>query len=186
MISRLRTLLPILAGAALAALVSLQVHADSAAEIDRDVDSALQKLYGSSQAAAELARVAKGILVFPHVIKAGLLVGGQYGEGALRVDGRTAGYYQTVAASYGLQAGAQTFGYAMFLMTQSAVEYLEESDGWEVGAGPSFVVVDEGFARSLSTSTAKEDIYVFFFDQKGLMGGLGVQGSKISRIVPGG
>ncbi len=124
------------------------------------------------------------MLVFPDVLKAGLIVGGQYGKGALRVDGKTSAYYNTVAASYGLQAGAQSFGYAMFFMTDEALEYLNKSSGWEVGVGPSVVVVDEGVARSLTTTTAKEDVYVFFFDQSGLMAGLGIQGSKITKINP--
>lgn len=156
----------------------------SATEIDRDVDTALQKLYASTPVAEELSKVARGILVFPEVIKGGLIVGGQYGEGALREEGKTVGYYKTVAASYGLQAGAQKFGYAMFFITESSLTYLDESSGWEVGVGPSIVVVDEGAARSLTTTTAREDIYVFFFGQKGLMAGLGLQGSKISRITP--
>jgi len=159
-------------------------RAETAAEIDRDVDNAMQKLYGGSPAAKELSAVAKGILIFPNVIKGGLIVGGQYGKGALLVGGKTAGYYSTAAASYGLQAGAQSFGYAMFFMTDAALKYLKESAGWEVGIGPSIVVVDEGVARSLSTSTAKDDVYVFFFDQKGLMAGLGIQGSKITQIQP--
>jgi lipid-binding SYLF domain-containing protein len=158
--------------------------ADTAAEIDRDVDSALLKLYASTPSAKELSRVAKGILIFPDVVKAGLIVGGQYGTGALRVEGKTVGYYNTVAASYGLQAGAQKFGYAMFFLTQTALDYLTKSKGWEIGVGPSVVVVDEGLARSLTTTSAKEEIYVFFFGQKGLMAGLGVQGSKISKITP--
>ena len=158
--------------------------AETAAEIDRDVDSAIAKLYASSPAAKELSKVSKGILVFPNVVKGGLIIGGQYGKGALRVDGNTVGYYSTAAASYGLQAGAQTFGYAMFFMTEGALEYLNKSSGWEIGVGPSIVVVDEGLARSLSTTTAKEDIYVFFFSQKGLMAGLGIQGSKITQIHP--
>lgn len=161
-----------------------QAYAASAAEIDKEVDLGLEKLYAASPTAKELATIAKGILVFPDVIKAGLLVGGQYGQGALRVDGRTTGYYNTVAASYGLQAGAQSFGYAMFLMTEDAVVYLNRSEGWEVGVGPSLVVVDEGAARSLTTSTAKDDIYAFIFGQKGLMAGIGLQGSKITRITP--
>lgn len=165
-------------------LSTLTATADTAGEIDRDANNAIQKLHASSPAAKELSKVAKGILVFPKVIKGGLIVGGQYGEGALRVGGKTTGYYKTVAASYGLQAGAQTFGYAMFLMTDDALKYLKESDGWEVGVGPSVVVVDEGMAKSFTTTTAKDDIYVFFFDQEGLMAGLGIQGSKISRINP--
>ena len=92
------------------------------------------------------------------------------------------GYYNRVAASYGLQAGAQKFGYAMFFLTQTALDYLTKSKGWEIGVGPSVVVVDEGLARSLTTTTAKEEIYAFFFHQKGLMAGLGLQGSKITKI----
>ena len=156
--------------------------ADTAAEIDRDVDAALDKLYSREPAAKALAAEAKGILVFPGIVKGGLIIGAQYGEGALRVKGKTIGYYRTVAASYGLQAGVQKFGYALFLMTDSALTYLEKSDGWEIGVGPSIVIVDEGIAKSLTTTTAKSDIYAFFFDQKGLMAGLGLQGTKITKI----
>ena len=124
------------------------------------------------------------MLVFPSIVKGGFMVGGQYGEGALRKGGRTAGYYSSVAASYGLQAGIQKFGYALFFMTPSALDYFQKSAGWEVGTGPSIVVVDEGVAKSLSTTTAKSDIYAFFFSQKGLMAGLGLQGTKITRIQP--
>jgi lipid-binding SYLF domain-containing protein len=160
------------------------LRAQKAAELDKKVDEAQAKLYASSDAAKKLSTVAKGILIFPSVKKAGFVVGGQYGEGALRKGGKTVGYYKTTAASFGLQAGGQKFGYAMFFMTDGALEYLKSSKGWEVGVGPSIVVVDEGVARSLTTSTAKESIYVFFFGQKGLMGGLGIQGSKISEIHP--
>ncbi len=158
--------------------------ADTAAQIDKDVNAALQKLYTQTPAAKDLSKVAKGILVFPSIIKGGLIVGGQYGEGPLRKGGKTAGYYNTVAASYGLQAGTQKFGYALFFTDDASLKYLDKSDGWELGVGPSIVVVDEGVARSLSTTTAKEGIYAFFFDQKGLMGGLGIQGSKITKITP--
>jgi len=168
----------------LCAIGPLQAFADTAAEIDRDSDAALQKLYKSTPAAVKLSKTAKGILVYPDVIKAGLLVGGQYGEGALREAGKTVGYYNTVAASYGLQAGAQSFGYAMFFMTDEALDYLKSSDGWEVGIGPSVVVVDEGVAKSLTTTTGKDNIYAFIFNQEGLMAGLGIQGSKISSITP--
>lgn len=156
--------------------------AASAAEIDRDVTAALRKLYASTPKAKELAAVAKGILVFPGIVKAGFLVAGQYGEGALRVGGKTVGYYSTVAASYGYQAGAQKFGYALFFMTESAMQYLDKSDGWELGSAPSVVVVDQGAASGLSTSTLQSDMYAFFFSQKGLMAGLGLQGSKITKI----
>lgn len=160
------------------------MNADTAAEIDRKVDAALQMLHKKIPKAKELSEVAKGILVFPDVLKAGLIIGGQYGEGALHVKEKTVGYYSTAAVSYGLQAGAQSFGYALIFMSDSALEYLQESAGWEIGTGPSVVVVDEGLAGSLTTSTAQDDIYAFFFDQEGLMLGLGLQGTKVTKINP--
>jgi lipid-binding SYLF domain-containing protein len=131
-----------------------------------------------------MAEQAKGVLVFPGIVKGGFIVGGQYGEGALLKKGRTVGYYNTIQASYGLQAGLQKYGYALFFMSDSAMNWLDRSDGWELGVGPSIVVVDEGLAKSMTTTTAKDDIYAFFFDEKGLMAGLGLQGSKITRITP--
>ena len=157
-------------------------RAASAAGIDADVDAALMKLYEQQPVAKMLADRAVAILVFPNMVKAGFLVGAQYGEGALRKKGKTVGYYNSVAASYGLQAGAQTFGYVLFLMTPSEVNYLNRSGGWEIGVGPSIVVVDEGIARTLTSTTLKPDVYAFIFNQKGLMAGLGLQGSKITKI----
>lgn len=158
--------------------------AASAAAINRDVDIALKQLYASTPAAKKMAGIAKGILVFPDIIKGGFIIGGQYGEGALRVGGKTTGYYRTLAASYGLQAGAQKFGYALFFLSDADLKYLKNSGGWEVGVGPSVVVMDEGMARSFTTTTARSGVYAFFFDQKGLMAGLGIQGSKITEIQP--
>jgi lipid-binding SYLF domain-containing protein len=158
------------------------VSADSAKDINKKAKEALQILYSKSPAAVALAKDAKAILVFPGITKAGLIVGGQYGEGVLLKEGKPTAYYNTVSASYGLQAGIQKYGYALFFMTDSAQAYLDKSDGWELGVGPSIVVVDVGAAKSLSTTTAKSDIYAFFFDQKGLMGGLGLQGTKITKI----
>jgi lipid-binding SYLF domain-containing protein len=157
-------------------------HALSAAEIDRDVDAALTRMYESVPNAKQLSTQAKGVLVFPHIVKAGFLFGAQYGEGALRRRGRPAGYYNSVAASYGFQAGIQKFGYALFFMSDSALTYLDKSDGFELGLGPSIVILDTGAARALTTSTMRNDIYAVFFDQRGLMAGGGLQGSKISRI----
>ena len=152
-------------------VTALPAAADSAAEIDRDVDSALQKLYRSAPAAVELSKVAKGVLVYPSVIKAGLIVGGQYGEWALRVGGKTVGYCNTVAASYGMQAGAQSFGYALFLMADEGLDFLKSSDGREVGVGPSIVVMDQGRAKSFTTTTAKDGIYAFCLFQPGKVDG---------------
>lgn len=154
----------------------------SAAEIDAGVRAALRDLYAGSPEASALSRRAKGILVFPRVTKACFIGGVAYGEGALLKRGRTVGYYSTAAGSYGLQAGIQTYGYVLFFMSDSALAYLDSSGGLEVGVGPSVVVVDKGMAKSMTTTTAREDVYAFIFDQKGLMAGLGIQGSKITRI----
>lgn len=159
-------------------------RAATAGEINTQVDQALNALYQSSPIAKALAPNAKGILVFPEIIKGGFIIGGQYGEGALRVGGKTKGYYRSVAASYGLQAGAQKFGYALMFMDDASLRYLKKSDGWEIGVGPTIVVIDEGAATSFTTTTAKSGVYAFFFDQKGLMAGLGIQGSKITQIQP--
>ncbi|WP_198264104.1 lipid-binding SYLF domain-containing protein [sulfur-oxidizing endosymbiont of Gigantopelta aegis] len=155
-----------------------------ATALERDADAALNKLLKSTPAAAQLAKKAKGILIFPKILKAGLMVGGQHGEGVLKKNGKTVAYYNTVAGSYGFQAGAQSFSYAMFFMNSKAMDYLNSSDGWEVGVGPSIVVVDDGMARSMTSMTTTESVYVFTFGQGGLMAGAGLQGSKISQIHP--
>ena len=154
----------------------------SGAEIDRDVDGALAGMYTAVPNSRQLGSQAKGVLVFPSIVKAGFLFGAQYGEGALRQRGKTVGYYSTAAASYGLQAGAQKFGYALFFMSDSAISYLNSSGGFELGVGPSIVVLDQGKARALTSTTMQNDIYAIFFDQRGLMAGMGLQGSKISRM----
>jgi len=159
-----------------------QTLAASASEINRNVDAALKTLLAKSPSAKALSEKAKAILVFPAITKGGFIVGGQYGEGALRKNHKTVGYYSTVAASYGLQIGIQRFGYALFFMSDSALKWLDKSDGWEIGTGPSIVVVDVGAAGALTTTTAQSDIYAFFFSQKGLMAGLGLQGTKVTKI----
>jgi lipid-binding SYLF domain-containing protein len=158
--------------------------AASASEIDIKVTVALQTLYKTTPGAKELASNAKGILVFPDIVKAGFIVGGQYGDGALRKKGITVGYYRSLAASYGLQAGVQSFGYVLFFMDDASLRYLEKSQGWEIGTGPSVVVLDKGFGKNLSSTTLRKGVYAFIFDQKGLMAGIGLQGSKITRITP--
>jgi lipid-binding SYLF domain-containing protein len=172
----------LLLGTALLGGLPSAAGAASAAELDAEVSASLKQLLAANPTARLLGEHAKGILVFPRIWKAGFLFGGQIGEGAMRRGGRTTGYYNSVAASYGLQAGVQNFGYALFLMSDSAVEYLEKSHGWEIGVGPSVVVVDAGVARSLTSTTLKDDVYAIIFDQKGLMAGIGIQGSKITKI----
>jgi len=159
-------------------------HARSAAELDRQSAAALQSLTRSNDAARSLARDARAILVFPTIVKGGFLFGGAFGEGALRVGDRSEGYYRTVSASYGLQAGVQSYGYALFFMNDSALDYFRKTEGWEIGVGPTLTIVDEGVAGALTTTTARSDIYAFFFDQQGLMAGIGLQGTKVFRIHP--
>jgi lipid-binding SYLF domain-containing protein len=158
--------------------------AASASKIDQSARQALNTLYKKNEAARTLGKEARGILVFPGIHKAGFIVGGQGGDGALIKGGKTVGYYRSVAASYGLQAGVQKFGYALFLMNDAALAYLDNSGGWEIGVGPSIVVVDAGVGKTLTTTTGRSDVYAFIFDQKGLMAGVGLQGSKITKISP--
>ena len=143
---------------------------------------ALQQLVAQNPAAAKANSKAAAILVFPDVVKAGLIFGAQGGQGILFIHGQPSGRYRTVAASYGLQAGVQKYGYALFLMNQQAVNWVNNTHGWEIGSGPSVVIVDKGMARSFTTDTLHSGIYAFTFDQQGLMAGLGLQGSKIMRI----
>lgn len=150
--------------------------------VDHKIDAALNKLYASAPLARELSTRAKGVLIFPRITKAGFLFGAAYGDGVLRKDGVDVAVYNSVAASYGLQAGIQSFGYALFFMNDQALTYLDNSAGWELGAGPSFVIVDAGLAKKFSSTTLTQDVYAFIFNQKGLMAGLGLEGSKISRI----
>jgi lipid-binding SYLF domain-containing protein len=160
---------------------------DDAAALDNDVRAAIELLVETTPAAKELAATAKGALVFPNVTKAGFLVGVQYGNGALIKRKQGGGYYiskyySLKSGSYGFQAGVQHFGYAMLLMTDTAVEYIETSSGWEVGVGPTIVAVDEGAAKTFTTTTTDDDIYAFTFGQEGLMAGMGLQGTKITRM----
>ena len=155
--------------------------AASAAELSAEGKAALASLRAGNRVARLLAPSTKAILVFPNILKAGFMFGGQIGEGVLLKDGRPAGYYNSVAASYGLQAGIQKFGYALFFMDDASLASFENSAGFEIGVGPSIVVVDAGLGKTLTTQTIRSGIYAFIFDQKGLMAGIGLQGSKITR-----
>jgi len=151
-------------------------------DLNRDSDHALQMLEGSNPAAAAIARHARAVLVFPNIVKAGFVFGGAYGEGELKHGSTIDGYYNSVTGSWGFQAGAQSYGYVVYLMTKRAVSYLHRSQGWEIGVGPTVVIVNQGVAANLSTSTLKDDAYAFIFDQQGLMGGVSIEGTKISPI----
>lgn len=159
-------------------------HANAAAaeDINRDSDQALQLLYKSNPIAVDLAKKARAVLIFPNIVKAGLVFGAAYGEGELKRGTKIDGYFNSFTGSWGLQAGAQSYGYAVFLMTKKAESYINRSAGWEIGVGPTVVVVNEGVAKNLSSSTLKDDAYAFIFDQQGLMIGISIEGTKITRI----
>ena len=143
---------------------------------------ALNRLMATVPQARMLEQRAYATLVFPDVTKAGFLIGGEYGNGVLFRRGGVAGYYNTAGVSYGLQAGAQSFSYVMFFMNEWSWRALNSTDGLQIGVGPSVVVLDEGMARSITSSTLTSDVYAFVFGQQGVMAGAGLQGTKITRI----
>jgi lipid-binding SYLF domain-containing protein len=177
-LTSLRKLL-LISGAALSILATAPA---AASQLDEDAEAALKSLYETTPAAKALGENAKGILVFPNITKAGFIVGGQGGNGVLVKKGKHVGYYNTAAVSVGMQAGIQTYGYTLFFMSDTVMKDFEKSKGWEIGVGPSVVVVDSGAGKDLTTLTAKADIYAFIFDQKGLMAGVGIKGSKITKL----
>jgi lipid-binding SYLF domain-containing protein len=156
----------------------------SASKIRNESTSALNQLYAANPKARQLGQSAKGVLVFPSVTKGGLIAGGAYGRGTLFQNGRVAGYYQAAAASWGLQAGLQKYSSALMLMDNDAINSLNRSGGWSIGSAPHLVVVDKGISKSLSTDSLRKGTYAFIYGQKGLMGGLGLEGVKLSRIYP--
>lgn len=157
-------------------------HAASRSELNARSKQTLDKLVARIPAAAQVSKKAVAVLVFPEIYKAGLMVGGQYGEGVLWRGGKPVGYYNNSGASYGLQAGAQKYGYAMFFMTEHALQSLDAQAGFEIGVGPTVVVVDTGMAKTMTNKSLTEPIYAFIFQQQGLMAGLGLQGNKITKI----
>jgi lipid-binding SYLF domain-containing protein len=156
----------------------------SASAIDRGATQSLSTLYKNTPGAKALADKAVAVLVFPSIVKGGFIIAGQFGDGALRKNGKSVAYYRSLAASYGFQAGIQAFGYVLFFMDDASLQYLNNTDGWELGTGPSLVVLDAGFGKNFSTTTLQSGVYAFIFDQRGLMGGIGIQGSKITKINP--
>lgn len=174
--------------AAAAALFAVGLAAPRAAEaasldkLNADAEAALARLVATEPVSADMIDRAAGVLVFPQITKGGLVIGAAGGEGVLRIDGEPTAAYRSTALSYGLQAGITTFGYVMVLMDQKSLDYVSESAGWEIGSGPNVTIADEGFARKFSTTSLQEGIYVFFIDQKGFFAGVGLEGTKITRV----
>ena len=164
------------------ALTSHSIQAASSEDLNRDAEEALNLLYKTNPTAANISKQSKAKLVFPKIIKAGLIFGGAYGEGVLLHGTNRHEYFNSVSASWGWQIGAESFGYVVFLMNDKAINYLSTSHGWEIGVGPSVVMVNDGVGKNFSTSTLKDDAYAFIFDQQGLMLSLSLEGTKISPI----
>ncbi|ASL42318.1 hypothetical protein bAD24_I02420 [Burkholderia sp. AD24] len=150
--------------------------------IDASVDGTMSRLYTTVQGSRELVSKARGVLVFPSVLQAGFIVGGQYGEGSLRVGGGTVGYYSTISGSFGLQAGAQSKAIIFLFMTQDALDKFRNADGWSVGGDASVALVKMGANGAIDTTTATAPVEVFVLTNAGLMGDLSLQGTKVSRL----
>jgi len=178
----------LLLGAASLAGVSIvprPAHAASRAELNGAGAQALQTLYSQQPQMRNLADKAVAVLVFPKIVKAGFIVGAQTGDGVLFLGSTPDDYYNISSASYGLQAGVQSFSYALFFMNEAALQYLDQSGGWSVGSGPTVVVLNQGTAASVTSTTLTQDVYAVPFGQQGLMAGIGLEGSKITQINPG-
>lgn len=185
MITRRHAALGTISAAGLWLAAGKPAGAASASALTAKATAALDNLYSLQPRAKRLGDAAKGILVFPEIVKAGFLIGAQTGDGAFFQPGQPTSFYNISAASYGLQAGVQSFSYALFFMNDKSVNYLAASAGWSVGAGPSVVVLNQGDASSVTSSTLTQDVYAIPFGQQGLMAGLGIEGSKITHIYPG-
>jgi lipid-binding SYLF domain-containing protein len=181
-----RTLAGTVALATLAGATTWRPRAAAAAtraEINTEVEAALVRLRGMENA-APLLRQAKAELIFPRIVSGGFIVGGQYGEGALLHGGAHQGYYSIAGLSFGLLAGAQSAGLAMFFMQESALAALQNRDGWEIGTGPTVVALDKGLQANATSTTLSEPVYAITFGQQGLMAALALNGTKITRINP--
>ncbi len=173
----------LLAAAAAVSLASAPALAQSLPELEAQADRTMERLVATQPVTQQMFDDAAGLLIFPEIVKGGLILGGATGKGILRVGGATAGVYRSAAVSYGLQAGIQRFGYVMVFMTENSLSYLDDTDGWEVGVGPSIVYADDAMlAGKLSTTTYQDGVYVFFVNQRGFFAGAGIEGTKITRI----
>jgi lipid-binding SYLF domain-containing protein len=176
------TVLNVLLALALVFGAARGASAASAYEIDADVDNALGHFYRTVGGARELVRDAAAVLVFPSVVKAGMGIGGEYGEGALRRRGHTEDYYNTVSASFGFQLGVQARTVVILFMTEEALGSFRRKHGWKVGVDGSVALITVGVGGSIDTNQIKKPVIGFILDQKGLMYNLTLEGSKITRI----
>lgn len=154
---------------------------EEAKKLEREVNATL-KTFEKTTGATKVIREAKGVLVFPNVYKAGFGLGGEYGEGALRIKGKTVDYYNTIAGSIGFQLGIQKKSIIIAFMDKDALRKFRDSSGWKIGADASVAVIVVGAGGSIDTQITNKPIVAFVFDQKGLMYNLTLEGAKISKI----
>lgn len=171
-----------LAACAGLALTAPAAFADSAAEIDAAVDESIRIFKQDIDGADVFLNQAAGYLVFPRVIKVGIGIGGETGEGALRVGGTTVDYYRTSAGSIGFQLGAQAKAIVIAFMTQQSLDKFRNSSGWKVGVDGSVAIIDIGAGKTIDSGNIKDPVVGFIFDSKGLMYNLTLEGSKISKL----
>ena len=150
--------------------------------IDASVDGTISRLFTTVKGSRELVSKARGVLVFPSVLQAGFIVGGQYGEGALRVGGASVGYYSTISGSFGLTAGAQSKAIVFLFMTQDSLDSFRNADGWSAGGDASVALVKMGANGAIDTTTATAPVEVFVLTNTGLMADISLQGTKVSRL----
>ena len=175
--------MPILFACMIAFAAPSIARADSAGEINAGVDAALASFSKDVNGAKEFLQASKGVLVFPNVYKAGFFwLGGEYGEGALRIDGKTTDYYNIAAGSLGPQLGAQIKTVILVFLQQQALDQFRKSEGWKAGIDGSIAVADVGVGQTIDTNTFKEPIIAFIIDQKGLMANLTLEGAKFTKI----
>jgi lipid-binding SYLF domain-containing protein len=162
--------------------VQTAMAAETAEGLHQNGHAALNSLYAKNPGAKAIGKDAVAVLVFPEIVRAGVGVGGQHGEGVLFKNNKVAGYYSTSGGSIGVQLGAQKYGYALFFLSEQTLKVIDEAKGFEIGVGPSVVFADEGTGKSSTSKTAEDKIYAYVFDQKGFMFALDLQGNKISKI----
>ena len=182
MLVRALPLLLLLLGPLSPSASALSPGAAERRQIDTAVNNTLAQLYREAPGSRDLAKKAQGVLVFPDVYKAAIGVGGEYGKGALRVGGKTAGYYSIASGSLGLQLGAQARNIVFMFMTQQALADFRNSSGWQAGANAGVAVVKKGSEGSVDTSQINAPVLVFVFGHTGLMADVSVEGTKISKL----
>ncbi|MCP5088441.1 MAG: twin-arginine translocation pathway signal sequence domain protein [Rhodobacteraceae bacterium] len=171
------------AGAGLTTACAGGTESTARDRIDRDVDLALQQMQAELPFTSELVNSAAGMLVMPKVTKAGLIIGGTYGEGSLMIGNAPVDYYSVAGASYGLQAGAQQYSSVLFFMDSAHLQKFRARNGWTLGADVEYTIVDNSGAAGIDNNTIKDAVYAVIFNQAGLLAGISVEGSKYSRIV---